>query len=179
MQAIRSMMYRAIIINPKQMMKAGGEFEKILQDPLFNSHLISVVFNKACCITKWGNFRPEYQELGCLWYILPSHIPFLVMLATLPPDTLKSVSRLLHLRSDKLITIHHSTDRPNIAIRVCKIQYPLHTYADLGFFIPDGWKPSNPPLIKFLIFFDNIQDVIGATIYLQSHLPSEVQNKIK
>ncbi|EGO01418.1 hypothetical protein SERLA73DRAFT_49774, partial [Serpula lacrymans var. lacrymans S7.3] len=138
MQAIKSMMYRAIIISPQQTMKAGREFEKILQDPLFNSHLISIVFDEAHCITKWGDFRPEYQELGHLRYILPSHISFLVTSATLPPDTLKSVSKLLHLCSDKLITIHHSTDRPDITIGVCKIQYPLHTYANLFFFIPDG-----------------------------------------
>ncbi|KAF8836130.1 hypothetical protein BDN67DRAFT_878895, partial [Paxillus ammoniavirescens] len=60
-----------------------------------------------------------------------------------------------------------------------KIKYTLSTYADLGFLIPPGWKEGDPLPPKFLIFFDDIQDAVNATKFLQSRLPVHLQDKIK
>ncbi|KIK96815.1 hypothetical protein PAXRUDRAFT_66968, partial [Paxillus rubicundulus Ve08.2h10] len=72
-----------------------------------------------------------------------------------------------------------SSDRPNLKIGVRKIKYALNSYANLAFFIPTGWKISDPLPPKFLIFFDDIQDVINAARYLHSCLPLEKQDLIK
>ncbi|KAG2130639.1 uncharacterized protein EDB93DRAFT_1053124, partial [Suillus bovinus] len=52
-------------------------------------------------------------------------VPFMIASATLTSDALRDVCRLLHIRSENLVTIHISTDRPNIKIGVRKIKYSL------------------------------------------------------
>lgn len=110
-----------IVISPEQLMKPNGDFEKLLKNLLFASRIISIVVDEAHCLTQWGDFCPEYRELGRLRYILPMHIPFMLASATLTNDTLKDTLRLLHMHSDNLVTIHQSSDRPNISIGVKKI----------------------------------------------------------
>ncbi|KAG1889798.1 uncharacterized protein F5891DRAFT_900330, partial [Suillus fuscotomentosus] len=63
--------YRAVAVSPEQIMKPNGDFEKLLKDPLFASYLVGIIIDEAHCITEWGEFRPEYRELGRLRYILP------------------------------------------------------------------------------------------------------------
>ncbi|KAG9315562.1 hypothetical protein JVU11DRAFT_3192 [Chiua virens] len=99
--------------------------------------------------------------------------------ATLTKDSLSNAHRLLHMHSDEMVTICRSSDHPNIKIGIKKIKYALNSYADLAFLIPTGWKTGDllPP--KFLIFFDNIQDVINAAWYLHSRLPVEKRDLVK
>ena len=70
-------------------------------------------------------------------------------------------------------------DHPNIYLCIRKINFTLFTYTDLRFLIPDDWKDSDPVPPKFLIFFNNIQDLINATKLLRNHLPPHLHNKIK
>ena len=142
-------------------MKPCGEFEKRLKNRLFTTNIISIIVDEAHCLTEWGEFRPEYKELHRLRYILPDTIPIMITSATLTHDTLTNVLKLLHMRPDKTITIRRSSDRPNIKIGVRKIKYALASYADLAFLVPPGWKVGDPPLLKFLIFFDSIQDAVN------------------
>ncbi|KIK74712.1 hypothetical protein PAXRUDRAFT_19609 [Paxillus rubicundulus Ve08.2h10] len=160
-------------------MKPNSDFEKLLKNHLFTSRIISVVIDEAHCIADWGDFRPEYNELGRLQYTLPTTVPIMIASATLSKETLTDVCQLLHMHSDKLATIRRSSDRPNIKIEVRKMKYSLNSYADLAFLIPDGWKIGDPPPPKFLIFFNDIQHVIQAAKYLQRHLPREMQDKVK
>ncbi|KAG2072887.1 hypothetical protein BDR04DRAFT_1012452, partial [Suillus decipiens] len=87
-QDIEDMHYCAIITSPEQLVKAGGEFEKLLWKPIFASQIMGFVFDEAHCITSWGEFCTEYKELEHLWYILPCYVPFMIALAMLTPDTL-------------------------------------------------------------------------------------------
>ena len=160
-------------------MKPSGEFEKRLKNRLFTTNIISIIVDEAHCLTEWGEFRPEYKELQRLRYILPETIPFMITSATLTRDALTNALRLLHMHPDKTITIRRSSDRPNIKIGVRKIKYALTSYADLAFLVPPGWKVGDPPLPKFLIFFDNIQDAINAAQYLRSRLPPDAKDLIK
>ncbi|KIK80141.1 hypothetical protein PAXRUDRAFT_159465, partial [Paxillus rubicundulus Ve08.2h10] len=137
--AISNFRYRAIIISPEQMMKPGGDFERLLKDQLFISHLISIVIDEAHCLTEWGDFRPEYWELGWLCYVLPPSISLLVTLVTLTKSTITDITWILHMHKDKTLVIHRSSDRPNIKISIRKIKYPLNTYTDLAFLIPAGF----------------------------------------
>ncbi|KAG1736671.1 P-loop containing nucleoside triphosphate hydrolase protein [Suillus paluster] len=177
--AIKALKYRAIAVSPEQIMKPNGDFEKLLKDPLFSRYLVSIVIDEAHCITEWGEFRPEYRELGRLRYILPSNALIMITSATLTKASLTSTTRLLHMHADKMITIRRSSDRPNIKIGVKKIKHALNSYADLAFLIPTGWKVGDPPVQKFLIFFDSIPDAINATLYLRKCLPTNMQDKIK
>ncbi|KAG2030930.1 hypothetical protein BDR03DRAFT_877168, partial [Suillus americanus] len=60
-----------------------------------------------------------------------------------------------------------------------KIKYSLVSYADLAFLIPTSMKSDDLPPLKFLIFFDSIQEGINATKYLQARLSPDLQNKVK
>ncbi|KAG6370697.1 P-loop containing nucleoside triphosphate hydrolase protein [Boletus reticuloceps] len=115
---------RVVIISPEQVMK-DGDFKQLLKKSLFTSHIIGVVIDEAHCVSTWGEFHPKYRELGRLRYIMPD-IPLLVASATLSPEALWDVTRLLHLwNGNRLVTIHHSTDRPNIKLAVRAIQGSL------------------------------------------------------
>ncbi|KAG1766501.1 P-loop containing nucleoside triphosphate hydrolase protein [Suillus placidus] len=120
---IEDMRYRAIITSPEQLVKPGGEFEKLLQKPTFALQIMGFVFDEAHCITSWGEFCNDYKELEHL--------------------------RLLHMRSENLLMVHMSTDKPNIKICVHKIRYSLSSYADLGFLVPTGWTPGDQKIKWF------------------------------
>ncbi|KAH7917043.1 P-loop containing nucleoside triphosphate hydrolase protein [Leucogyrophana mollusca] len=179
-RAIENLEYRVVIVSPEQIMKDGGGFEELFKKPLFTSHIMGIIFDEAHCVTSWGEFRPEYKELGRLRFILPHEIPFLVTSATLSSAALQDVKKLLHIRSgNQLVTIHRTTDRPNIKIGVRQIKYPLNSYADLAFLVPDQWEDRHPPPPKFLIFFDDINEAIEAAKYLRERLPPALRDKIK
>ncbi|KIK79805.1 hypothetical protein PAXRUDRAFT_63458, partial [Paxillus rubicundulus Ve08.2h10] len=96
-RAIETFKYHAIIVSPEQLMKPNGEFEKRLKNTLFTSRVISVVIDEAHCLTYWGDFHPEYQELQGLRYILLDMIPIMIASATLTKDMLTSALQLLHI----------------------------------------------------------------------------------
>ncbi|KAG2033587.1 hypothetical protein BDR03DRAFT_840760, partial [Suillus americanus] len=134
-QAIKALKYRAIAVSPEQIMKPNGDFEKLLKDPLFTSFLVGIVIDEVHCVTEWGEFRPEYRELGRLRYILPLNVPIMIASTTLTKASLTSTTQLLHMHADKMVTIHRSSDHPNIKIGVRKIKHALNSYTDLAFLI--------------------------------------------
>lgn len=160
------------------MMKPEGEFEKILKDTHFASHIISIVVDEAHCLTDWGEFHPEYRELGWICFMLPS-VPLLVASATLTTSAISDVRRLLQMHTTKTTVLRCSSDRPNIKIGVQKIKYALNMFVDLVFLVPEGYNDSNLPLPKFLVFFNDILDSIAAANYLRGHLPHALKDKIK
>ncbi|KAG1867711.1 hypothetical protein F4604DRAFT_1584894, partial [Suillus subluteus] len=128
-KAIENLEYRVVIVSPEQVMKDQGGFEKLLKAPLFTSHIMGVVIDEAHCVSAWGEFCPEYKELGRLQFILLPDIPFLVTSATLSSSALQDITRLLHLRSGhKLTTIRRNTDQPNISIAVKPIWGTYHSF---------------------------------------------------
>ena len=178
-EAIENLEYHAIIVSPEQLMKPGGWFEKLLRSPDFVVHIIGFIFDEAHCITSWGKFHPEYQELHRLHYILAHRVPYMITSATLTPETLTLIKNGLHIQSSNLVTIRTSTNRPNIYLCVRRINCTLSTYTNLGFLIPENYKEGDPIPPKFLVFFDDIQDSINATKFLQSRLPPHMQHRIK
>ncbi|KIK78299.1 hypothetical protein PAXRUDRAFT_87253, partial [Paxillus rubicundulus Ve08.2h10] len=159
-QAISAFHYWVIVVSLEQIMKPDGAFEQLLKNPLFVSQLISIVIDKAQCLMDWGEFHPEYRELGQLHYMLPSALPLLVTSATITQSTLCDITRLLHMYKDKTLVLCRSSDQPNVKIGIRKIKYVLTSFADLAFLIPAGFKVSNPPLPRFLVFFDDIPNSI-------------------
>ncbi|KAI5992685.1 P-loop containing nucleoside triphosphate hydrolase protein [Pisolithus albus] len=178
-QAIGAFRYRVIVISPEQILRPGGGFEKLLKSPLFVSRIISIVIDEAHCLTDWGEFRPEYRELGRLRYVLPRSVPLLVTSATITKAMDRDITHLLHMCPSRTVTVRRSSDRPNIKIGVKKIKYALNSFADLTFLIPPGLQVDDPPPPKFLIFFDDIADSINAACVLCRRLPSELKEKIR
>ena len=160
-------------------MKLDREFEQLLKNPLFMSQLISIIIDEAHCLTDWGEFHPEYRELGRLRYILLSTLPLLVISATITKSTMNDITRLLHMQKDRTVVYRWSSDCPNVKIGVRKIKYALSSFTDLMFLILAGFKVGDPLPPKFLVFFDNIPDSIKAVAALRQRLPPKLRDKIK
>ncbi|KAJ7214689.1 P-loop containing nucleoside triphosphate hydrolase protein [Mycena rebaudengoi] len=178
-QAIAEGRHRAIVTNIETLMKPDGGFSKLWNDKDFMSKVISVVWDEAQCISKWGDFRPEYKTAGMLRNFIPHDIPFHITSATLPPDVLHDVMAILGMRESKTEIFMRSNDRSNIHLTVRKLKYALNSFKDLTFLIPPDWDPSKPLPYKFTIFFDSITESLAAAQYLRSLLPLEHRDKIK
>lgn len=168
-----------VVTNIETVMKKGEGFEKLWKIPQFTSRLVSVVWDEAHCISKWGSFRPEYKEAGRLRYLLPKGLPFVITSATLPPLVLSDVMDILQV-SKPAYTIHRSNDRVNVHIVVRRMKHAQNSYKDLAFLIPEGWTPRDPlPLGKFLIFFDSKAESVAAAEYLRGRLAIGDRHLIK
>lgn len=159
-------------------MKAGGEFEKLLRKSAFSELLLCVVFDEAHCITAWGSFRPEYRQIAQLRHRLHD-VPFVFASATFTSTILHDIKSLFNLAANRLNYIHRPNDRPNIHLSVQKIVHPLSTHLDLSFLVPDNWKEGDPSPPKFLIFADNIGEVVAIARFLRRRLPYHMRHKIK
>lgn len=87
--------------------------------------------------------------------------------------------QILGMQKDHTYIFTRSNDRPNVHITVRKMKYPLNSYMDLAFLIPDDWDGISPLPYKFVIFFDNITDSIAAATYLRSRMPLHQRQKVK
>ncbi|KAI6130826.1 hypothetical protein EV401DRAFT_1850951, partial [Pisolithus croceorrhizus] len=63
-QAISAVKYQVVVISPEQIMKPDGGFERLLKSLLFTQQIISIIIDKAHCLTDWGEFWLEYKELS-------------------------------------------------------------------------------------------------------------------
>ncbi|KAJ7269494.1 hypothetical protein C8J57DRAFT_1435518 [Mycena rebaudengoi] len=85
-QVIADGKHCAIVTNIETLMKPGGGFEKLWNDKNFMARVISVIWDEAQCISKWGDFRPKYKIADTLRHLIPKDIPFYITSATLPAD---------------------------------------------------------------------------------------------
>lgn len=159
------------------MLEKNGRFLKILKNQSFARKIIAIIIDEAHCVVNWGSFRPEYRELGLLRYNIPPSVPLYVVLATLPPVLMRDVRKLLQVRPKPYEEIM-SNDRPNVAIMVRRITYPLNTFWDLSFLVPDGWTPADEKPLLFLAIFDSINVLQKALEFLCSRLPVEHRDMI-
>lgn len=169
--------YRVVTISPELL--SEQPCRNVIENPKVASKFLYFVFDEGHCISQWGHsFRSQYLYVGNLRYLLPPDVPFYVASATLPPHIFHDVVEILHLRPDKMETIFCSNDRPNIHLVVRGIVYPIASYHDLAFLIPDGFHIGSPRFPKFLIFFDSTTCSEDAIKYLRKRLPPELQDKI-
>ena len=176
-QDVTDKVYRGIITNPETLLEPKGRFLDVLRDRAFARHLTCIIIDEAHCVVNWGSFRPEYKEMGLLRHILPSSTPIYVVSATLPPTIMQDVRRLIRIRKDAYEEIL-SNDRSNVALMVRRITHPLHTYWDLSFLVPEGWKPGDEKPLLFLVMFDQIRFLQEAVEFLRKRLSKEHRDKI-
>lgn len=171
-------------------MKEGGGFDRLFRKPHFTSRLIAVIIDEAHCVSLWGSFRKQYQELGRLRHLLPDQAHFAIVSATLPATVLPDVMTRLGVLKKDIHAIRLSNDRSNIALVVRKMKYPANSYMDLDFLVHDSSSDSPADVEnlggsqlrqhheKFVIFFDDKNDAIGAADYLRSRLPLDQRHQI-
>ncbi|KAH9911255.1 P-loop containing nucleoside triphosphate hydrolase protein [Fomitopsis serialis] len=104
---IREGKYRAIVVNPEELMKVGGGFEDLWNDEGFTSRIMSIVFDEAHCISTWKSFRQDYKNIDRLRYLLP-HVPFVLATATLPGEMQHEIMKTLQIRADRCTVIRRS-----------------------------------------------------------------------
>ena len=74
----------AIVTNIEMISKVSRGFEKLWQNKDFMSKVISFVWDEAQCVSKWGDFWPEYKTAGNLQHLIQRTIPFFIISAMLP-----------------------------------------------------------------------------------------------
>ena len=95
-------------------------------------NLISLIaIDESHCISTWGDFRPEYKELGVLkdW---ASDVPLLALTATATPKIISDITKVLKL--DRPNVFMSSFYRENLNINVIKKlnqKYDLNKIVDL------------------------------------------------
>ena len=153
----------------------GGGFHKLWRKVAFTSRLISVIWDEAHCVKTWAGFRHDYAEAGRLRNLIQTR--FLLPSATLPGPVLRGVLHTLQIPAEKTTTFRHSNDRPNVYLTVHKMQYPISSFRDLDFLIPDDWS-SEMQVRPFVVFFDSIEDSVRAAERMQQWLPPEHRKRI-
>ncbi|RDB20670.1 ATP-dependent DNA helicase RecQ [Hypsizygus marmoreus] len=170
--------YHVVIINPELLM-GNSDVAKLWTKPNVTKRILYFTFDEGHCISQWGKFWKEYLHVGDLRYLIPETIPFFVASATLPPAVLLDVVEILRLRPDKTEHITQSNDRPEIRLMVRGLTFPASSFRDLEFLIPKGFKEGDPPIQKFLIFFDNTKEAEAACRHLRTLLPSSLRKRLK
>ncbi|PPR03854.1 hypothetical protein CVT26_000852 [Gymnopilus dilepis] len=166
--------YRVIVASPERLLN-DGRFSILWESKKFVSRLFNISFDEGHCISQWGDFRPEYGELGRLRWLIPSHIRFHVVSATMPDLVLKDVKSKLQMRSDTTTVIHLSNDRPNIHIVVEQMDFSASSKKDLARIL--NLKNGTPPP-KFLVFTNKRLETEEAVREEWKCLPDELRDKI-
>ncbi|KAJ7589752.1 P-loop containing nucleoside triphosphate hydrolase protein [Mycena floridula] len=161
---ITDLHYRMVIVSPELLLE-DSRFAALWKLKKVTNNLINFIPDEVHVVKDWGtSFRAAYNHLGQLKYILPNNILFLLATATLPPAEVPELLQVLNLRSDSLSTIRLHSDRPNIFIRVQRMQHPANSYRDLFFLIAEFLADPN---------------MTAGAEYLGHHLPAHVRDKIK
>ncbi|KAG0691991.1 P-loop containing nucleoside triphosphate hydrolase protein, partial [Suillus ampliporus] len=174
-QGIKSRKYQVIIVSPELIINDRC-FDDLWRARDFTAHLFNITIDEGHCISQWGkDFHPEYGPLGRLRWLLPSHVPFHVVSATLPAHILKDISASLNMRHENTSVIRLSNDRWNIQIAVVKMLHSANSFHDINHMLhlPQGIHPP-----KFMIFCNSRQDLQRMAEYLHNQLRPELQHKI-
>lgn len=114
MQELRLRKYQVIYTSP-EMAISNPRFNGLLCSPNYHEHLIGIVIDEAHCIVQWGgDFRPTYGKLDKLWSFVPTHIPLYITSATMTPDVLSEVRRLLHISPSTSFHLNLGNNRKDI-----------------------------------------------------------------
>lgn len=143
--------HRVILVSPEKILK-DQRFSRLWESKKFLSKLFNISFDEGHCISQWGKeFRLEYAELGRLRWILPSHVRFHVVSATMPELVLDDVKTKLNMRPETTTVIKCSNDRPNIHIMVEEMQYSPNSIHDIEQILRLRVLNADRPC-KFMIF---------------------------
>jgi ATP-dependent DNA helicase RecQ len=167
-----------VIVNPEILM-GNDNIEKLWKKPHVTKRIMSIIFDEGHCISTWNKFRNQYQRVGDLRYLIPEKVPFYVVSATLPPAVLLDIVEILKLRPKETVHIIYSNDRPEIRLSVRGLVCAASSFQDLAFLIPPNYQEGDPPILPFLVFFDDTKEAERACKYLCTLLPRSLWHKIR
>ncbi|KAK0495075.1 P-loop containing nucleoside triphosphate hydrolase protein [Armillaria luteobubalina] len=175
---IKKGQYRVVMFSP-EIIDQDSRFDALIKSRKFTDNLINIVFDEAHCIKEWGSsFRQAYSKLGHLRHLMPRRVPYHLGTATMPPSLLGQLKKDLRMNDDTVI-LRLNTDRPNIFFRVRPMEYPINSYHDLSFLIPNDLDPDGPFPLKFLVFFNSRNEAEQGARFLRSRLPPTLRDKVK
>lgn len=149
--------YRAVFMTPEIMFE-NRLVEGLWSSRAWQSQLRAIVLDEAHCVFTWGDsFRKHYSQLGSLRPRLPSHVAFVALSATLPPDVLHVVKKSCGMDSNTRV-INTGNDRPNVKLMVVRMQIQRYTSLD---FLLEG-------KVKTIVYFDTLKELQEAHDYLRS-----------
>ncbi|KXN89068.1 ATP-dependent DNA helicase RecQ, partial [Leucoagaricus sp. SymC.cos] len=142
--------YCIIIVSPEKIL-GDKQFDTLWKNKTFMANLFNVSIDEGYCVSQWGaEFCPEYTELGRLQFILPKHVCFHIVSATMPKWVLSNVKNKLQMQNRVNVIIQCSNNCPNIYMVVGKMKYPVNTYLDVRHALNLGaGKPK-----KFMVFIN-------------------------
>ena len=137
-QALEEWKYQVILTLPEMCLKHNS-FRGLISNPKFANHIAAIVIDEAHCISQWGDkFCEEYSKLGTLQAFVPSHIPVLVMSATMPPSVLSEVCSMMHIDMAKAYHLNLGVDRPNITWEMRHMKAGKSDLDALQFILPQS-----------------------------------------
>ncbi|EJF62758.1 P-loop containing nucleoside triphosphate hydrolase protein [Dichomitus squalens LYAD-421 SS1] len=178
-QAAKDLQFCVLVTGPELAVRPSPRFgfDRLWKNNRFMDKVISIIWDEGHCISAWGHFREEYLHAARLRHLMSCTVRFYVPSATLPEHVLNDVMSILQMQRGAVKLIWRSNDRPNVFLTVQKIKHPLASCKDLEFLVPDNWTPGMY-ILKFLVFFDNIEDSVRAAEILQKRMPREERNRI-
>ncbi|TFK20869.1 P-loop containing nucleoside triphosphate hydrolase protein, partial [Coprinopsis marcescibilis] len=150
---------------------AQGKYRVIITSP-------EVIMNDSKFQFEWGNdFRPDYADLGRLRWILPSHVHFHVVSATMPDSTLADVKKKLQMKDSETVIIRRSNDRPNVHITVEEMKFSAASAKDVERILRTHvWSVSPPP--SFMVFANARRETERGVESAWENLPDDMRKKI-
>jgi superfamily II DNA helicase RecQ len=134
-------------------MLRNSRFKKLFRTYEFRRMVVAIVVDEAHVIEAWKDeFRKDYGELETLKVIAGTEIPWLSLTGTCSTKTFKTIYKTLGMGGARpFYGLDLGSDRPNLALWVRPIEFPLSTMADLFVFIPKA--PMGPSDFKKTIMY--------------------------
>jgi superfamily II DNA helicase RecQ len=174
LQDIVTGIYQIVVISP-EMLQSRRFVEKVLRKPEFGPRVLSVFVDEAHCVSHWGaSFRKKYATIGIVRAFLPRSTPMIAVTATLTAKVHRDILQKLEYDPNNYIFVDKGNDRPNVAQIVRAMEYPMNSFRDIDFVIPESMtSPLDIP--KTFVYADDIN--IGGE--LADHLNGRVEEKFR
>ncbi|KAJ6552521.1 P-loop containing nucleoside triphosphate hydrolase protein [Mycena sp. CBHHK59/15] len=159
-------------------MALSTEFhEKVLNNVLFTTNVISLVIDEGHCICEWGtdDFQPDFRKIAQLAARLPTGLPILAASATMLRDVIRNILHHLGLPAD-CARVQVSNEKLNVSLSVRIMQNELDSYADLLSLFPKD--PQGPEdFLQTLIYTNGRLDAEKIQDFLRDNTPEAIDPK--
>ena len=165
-QGVRQKLYRIVPTSPEMCLGNSG-FAALLKDPRWSRSILFMVVDEAHCIKRWGaEFRKHYSSLEMLRSFVPRGLPVLATSATMPPDTLENVRKILGITAGKSFHLNLGNDRCNIVPLVWPMGGGAPSLSALDFIARGRDRP-----LRTIVYFNDKRLAMRAYSYLGKLLP--------